>query len=355
MNFKLIFILAVLLLVSFIAVGLFDTGSESSESQNGNTKLAAASDEESITQKPHPLSIQAFRKRDYPGSEIQIEKSLVVTPLYKEHLTSYTSDGNKIFGILAVPVGEKPEAGWPAIVFNHGYIQPAGYINTQKYVAYIDYLVRNGYVVFMSDYRGHGDSEGEAEGGYFSPAYTVDVLNALESIKKYEEVDPENVGMWGHSMGGSITLRSMVVSKDIKASVIWAGVVGSYEDIIYNWPRTRQWNQSNREVHSHRSGREDVIKEFGEPKDNQEFWNSLSAIEFVEDISGPVQLHHGTGDTHVPAAFSEKLENKLKNVNKEVELYLYDTTDHNLGSPSFETAMKRTVDFFDKYLKSNQF
>jgi len=29
--------------------------------------------------------------------------------------------------------------------------------------------------------------------------------------------------MWGHSMGGEITLRAMVVSRDINAGVIWAG------------------------------------------------------------------------------------------------------------------------------------
>ncbi len=30
----------------------------------------------------------------------------------------------------------------------------------------------------------------------------------------------------------------MVVTDDIKAGVIWAGVVGSYPDILYNWRRS---------------------------------------------------------------------------------------------------------------------
>jgi len=33
-------------------------------------------------------------------------------------------------------------------------------------------------------------------------------------------------------MGGSVTLRAMVVSKDIKAGVIWGGVVAPYPDIF---------------------------------------------------------------------------------------------------------------------------
>lgn len=69
-------------------------------------------------------------------------------------------------------------------------------------------------------------------------------MNALASLKKYKDADPDRIGMWGHSMGGGITLRSMVVSKDIKADVIWAGVVGSYSDLLNNW-RRRNIPQSN--------------------------------------------------------------------------------------------------------------
>ena len=38
--------------------------------------------------------------------------------------------------------------------------------------------------------------------------------------------------MWGHSMGGYITLRSMVITNTIKAGVIWAGVVGPYPNLF---------------------------------------------------------------------------------------------------------------------------
>ena len=45
--------------------------------------------------------------------------------------------------------------------------------------------------------------------------------------------------MWGHSMGGYITLRAMVIDADIKAGVIWAGVVASYPDLVERWNRQR--------------------------------------------------------------------------------------------------------------------
>src|SRR3990167_7289537 len=77
-------------------------------------------------------------------------------------------------------------------------------------------VANSGYVVFKPDYRGHGNSEGKPEGAYYSPAYTTDVLNAVASIKKFKDADPARIGMWGHSLGGNIVLRTMVVSKDIK-------------------------------------------------------------------------------------------------------------------------------------------
>ena len=186
---------------------------------------------------PDPLSVPYMREQAYPGSDIVIEQKLQPGANYQRYRASYLSEGLKQYALLTVPNGTPPATGWPAIVFNHGYIPPAQYRTTERYVAYVDGFARNGYVVIRPDYRGHDKSEGNASGGYGSPDYTIDVLNALSSVKRYAGVDPERIGMWGHSMGGHITLRSMVTTKDIKAGVIWAGVVASYPDLMSRWRR----------------------------------------------------------------------------------------------------------------------
>ena len=58
-----------------------------------------------------------------------------------------------------------------------------------------------------------------------------------DSVKRLDEADPARIGMWGHSMGGFITLRSMVISDEIKAGVIWGGVVVSFPDLFTRWRR----------------------------------------------------------------------------------------------------------------------
>ena len=149
-----------------------------------------------------PISIQALRAREYPGSALTRVRTLSRGANYTRQIVSYQSDGLKIYALLTVPDGPPPAGGWPAIVFNHGYIPPAEYRTTERYVAYQDAFARNGFVTLKSDYRGHGDSEGTPGGGYNDPGYTVDVLNAATSLKKDPRVNAKRLGLWGHSMGG---------------------------------------------------------------------------------------------------------------------------------------------------------
>lgn len=302
----------------------------------------------------HPLMIEQMRKATYPGSEITIEDELAVGSNYKRYLVNYLSDGLKIHALLTVPNTQPPTGGFPAVIFNHGYIPPEEYRTTERYVAYVDGFARNGYVVLKPDYRGHGSSEGSPEGAYYSPAYTRDVLNALASLKNYESVNPEKIGMWGHSMGGHITLRSMVISGDIKAGVIWAGVVASYEDMANNWRRRITWSPSQRENMARRPSRAELIEEFGTFEENPSFWEAISPIFFVDDISGPIQIHHGTNDESVPWEFSQSLKDALEAKDKTVEYYSYEGADHNLSGSAFTPAITRSVEFFDKYLKGEQ-
>jgi len=300
-------------------------------------------------EEPHALTIESLRKGKYPGSNIVIEQKLESGSNYKRYVASYKSEGLKIYALLTVPDPGPPEGGFPAIIFNHGYIPPNQYQTTERYISYVDVFARNGYVVFKPDYRGHGDSGGEPTGAYGSPGYTIDVLNAVSSIKKYEGANPEKIGMWGHSLGGYITLRNMVVSRDVKAGVIWAGVVGSYPDMLNNW-RRRNASPPPGIPTGARRWRQELVEKYGSPEANPEFWNSISANSYLSGISGPLQLHHGTSDSSVPLLFSQTLEKQMKDAGKEVELYIYEGDDHNL-SKNFSLAMRRSVDFFDKYLK----
>jgi dipeptidyl aminopeptidase/acylaminoacyl peptidase len=295
------------------------------------------------------LAIAWARGQKYPGGPITIEQTLEPGANYSRYYASYRSEGLKVYALLTVPNGAKPATGWPVIVFNHGYIPPEIYRTTERYIAYVDGFARNGYIVFRIDYRGHASSEGEASGAYGSPDYTFDVLNAVASIKQYPDADPNRIGMWGHSMGGYLTLRSMVINKDIKVGVIWAGVVGSYPDMLYRWRRPSGQPTPTPSSRGRR-WRQELIEKYGTPEENPAFWASISANSFLADVSGPIQLHHGTNDESVPTEMSATLKQQMDQAGKTAEYYVYEGDNHNLSN-NFNTAMQRSVAFFDRYLK----
>ena len=299
----------------------------------------------------NPLSIEAMRIREYPGSRITIEQTLSSQKKYDRYIASYISDGLKIYALLLVPNGEKPKDGWPVIILNHGYIIPEKYTSDGNYVAYADAFAKNGYIVFKPDYRGNGKSEGVPTSAYFSPDYTVDNLNAISSIKQFQDADPDKIGVWGHSMGGHITLRDLVVnSSDIKAASIWAGVVGTYTDIMYNWQSKVAYQPDAEDLYLRNLNKNMFIGTYGDPKTNPDFWNSVDPNSYLKDITAPVQIEVGLSDNQVPPDFSTGLYERLKNAGKTVEYFEYKGSNHDINQ-SFTLAMQRTIAFFDRYLK----
>jgi fermentation-respiration switch protein FrsA (DUF1100 family) len=158
--------------------------------------------------------------------------------------------------------------------------------------------------------------------------------------------------MWGHSMGGNITLRDIVVNtKDIKAAVIWGGVVGSYDDLMNNWQRKVTFHPAPEDLRLRNNNRQNMVNQFGTPQSNPTFWNSIDPTAHLADITTPIQLHTGGNDEEVPTAFSQSLFDKLQALGKTVEYYNYPGGDHNISSPNFQLAMQRSIEFFNKYLK----
>lgn len=154
-------------------------------------------------------------------------------------------------------------------------------------------------------------------------------------------------------MGGHITLRAMVVTEGIKAGVIWAGVVAPYPDLFERWRRRsadRPTPTPDPDRPARGRWRTGLQETYGPPEDNPEFWASISPASYVADLSGPLQLHHGTADESVPVEFSIELYARLLEIERTAELYTYEGDNHNISN-NFGTAMQRSIQFFDKYVK----
>lgn len=296
------------------------------------------------------LTVAALREMEIEGSDIIFEQTLQPGPNYSQYIASYISEGNKIYGLLTVPFGDVPEGGFKAIVFNHGFIPPAEYRTTERYVAYVGNLAAAGFVVFKIDMRGHGDSEGEPQGSYYSPNYAVDAISALKSLQTLDIIDPEGIGMWGHSMSGNLVLRAMLMEEDIKAGVIWAGAVYSYDDFTRYAISDPSFTPSvSQQFPARRMGQ--ILREaYGPPNTAEPYWKAVSLTEHLEYLNSPLQIHHALNDDVVNVGYSYELSTALAAAGKFHELYTYDGGGHNISSPYFEQAMQRTILFFKTHL-----
>ena len=294
------------------------------------------------------LTIAALQAKEIVGSDIIIEEVLANGANYAQYIASYLSEGNKIYGLLTVPLDDVPADGFPAIVFVHGYIPPEIYRTTERYVAYVDALARSGFVVFKIDLRGFGNSEGEPSGAYFSPDYTVDTVAALKSLQRMDNVNPQGIGLWGHSMAGNVVLRAMLVEPDVQAGVIWAGAVYSYDDMVRYAIQDPSFRRDQQTTTIRRGS---ILREtYGAPDTSQPFWQAVSLTKNIEYLEAPLQIHHALNDSVVNIGYSQDLATVLQEAGKSYQFHTYEGGGHNIESPYFGDAMQRTVQYFRDHL-----
>lgn len=292
------------------------------------------------------MTIPNLRKREYKSVLGDMEK-ISEHALYTSYLTSYDSDGFKVNGLLTIPKDESKTHS--AIVFVHGYIPPATYTTTGNYVDYVDYLARNGFVVFKIDLRGHADSEGEPGGGYYGSDYVVDTLNARAALLASDFVTPGKVGLWGHSMAGNVVMRSFVSQPTIPAVVIWAGAGYTYQDLLTYRLNDNSYRPPSLTA-SRNQKREQLRKLYGDFTSTSDFWKQVAVTDYLKDLKGALEIHHAVDDTVVSIEYSRNLMKLMDGTNVQHQLFEYPSGGHNISGSSFISAMQRTVDFYKKYL-----
>lgn len=322
---------------------------ETSNTTSSTTTNKNQSEKPSATSLPFKeMTIPALRQRSY-NSQLEGLNRLSESINFTSYLTSYQSDGLKINGLLTKPKGEQPANGWPAIVFVHGYIPPQQYITTEKYVEYVNYLARNGFVVFKIDLRGHGNSEGEAGGGYYSADYVIDTLNAYAALENADFIDSKRIGLWGHSMAGNILLRSFAAKPDIPAVVIWGGAGFTYTDLQEYRINDNSYRPQSSDSPSRRK-REELTKTHGQFTADSDFWKQVNPSNYLKDLKGAIQLNHAINDDVVSVNYSRNLNKLLDDTSVIHELNEYPNGGHNISGASFNQAMENTTQFYKDHL-----
>lgn len=346
----------IFLFLAGVALGLLTRWWPIQQSVREKPSSTLVQDQTQTTVAFQELMIPTLRSRTYVSQLGELTK-INQNQQFTSYLTSYDSDGLTINALLTQPTGKAPQNGWPAIVFVHGYIPPTLYRTQEKYVEYTNFLAQSGFVVLKIDLRGHGNSEGEPTGAYYSSGYVIDTLNAYAALETASFVDPKAIGLWGHSMAGNIVLRSLAVKPTIPAAVIWAGAGYTYQDLLdyglndtsYRPPSPTRGPDGQM---PQKTQRQQLFEAHGQFDTHSPFWQQVVPTNYLAELGGALQLHHAQDDTVVSIRYSENLDSLLSAAAVPHEFYSYQTGGHNISGSNFALAMQRSATFFNTHLKT---
>ncbi|OPL17424.1 MAG: hypothetical protein AVO38_00070 [delta proteobacterium ML8_D] len=198
------------------------------------------------------------------------EKEILATPfdikVYFEEIIFRSPDGVNLSGWF-IPCKARKEV----VLLFHGN---GGNISTR--LAFIKYLYRKlGLSLFIIDYRGYGKSEGKPseEGTY------LDARAAWEYLMQSRKINPEDIIIYGRSLGGSVAAR---LAGEVKKGVlILDSTFTSLKDIaseMYPYLPVRKFLKYD-----------------------------YPTIEYIRDVMCPVLIIHSSEDDYIPFSHAATL------------------------------------------------
>jgi dipeptidyl-peptidase-4 len=194
-------------------------------------------------------------------------------------------------------------------------------------------LSQHGFAVLHADNRGMGmrgrDFE-QAAYHNFGPVQLKDQLAVIDAVlAKHPELDPERIGWWGGSWGGTFTLYAMTHSDRFKAGVAVAPVTDwrNYDSIY-------------------------TERYLGKPAEFPDGYKNFSPGESAANLRGRLLLVHGTGDDNVHIENTVQFTEKLIQSQLPYDLQIYPRKTHSLSGSDVRVHMyERILAHFEQYLK----
>ena len=339
-----------------------------------------------------PYTIAGLRQRGYPGGAVTVLGVIEETKDFTSYLIEYPSDGLNIRGVMQIPTrGEPP---YPVIVMNHGYFSRSAYRSGDGTDRAAEFLNTRGYLTLASDYRSWGTSDYGVS--LFYSGLAIDVVNLLVAIPSIPEADPARIGMWGHSMGGAVTMKVLTIIGDnpnfhrsersaaqrspepvegsknegggvveVRAAVLYSTVSADQADALARWGLGCFGDVIAGESRADCNSSDilppglpaELLDAFSKAASDPETLRLISPIDHLNYVAAPVQIHYGTWDgaerSGTPPEWSIKLFNAFLEAEKPVKLVAYEGQRHSfIGEAWYQPKVEATVRFFDQYVKN---
>jgi dipeptidyl-peptidase 4 len=224
------------------------------------------------------------------------------------------------------PPSFDPDKRHPVLVYVYG--EPAGQTVRDQWQGsgslWHRLLANEGFVILSFDNRGTPAPRGRA---WRKSIYRqVGILAANDqaaalrhTLESRPGLDPEKVGIWGWSGGGSMTLNALLKYPDLYHAGIAVAAV----------PNMRLYDTIYQERY------------MGLPDDNVDGYRDGSPLHFAHQLKGNLLLVHGTGDDNVHYQGAEALIDRLVHHQKHFEMLIYPNRSHGIGEGQNTTVHLR--------------
>ena len=149
-----------------------------------------------------------------------------------------------------------------------------------------------------------------------------------EVLKRYPRLDPNRLGWWGWSWGGTFTLNAMTNSPRFAAGVAVAPVTDwrNYDSIY-------------------------TERYLGTPAENNDGYRDYSVVNTAQNLKGRLLIMQGTGDDNVHMGNSIQFIQRLVDAGIPYDLQLYPRKTHSIAGPESRTHLyQRILSHFNLYL-----
>lgn len=331
----------------------------------------------------YPYTIDGLRARKYPGGKFEVVGVLDQTESYTRYLIRYPSDDLTITGIMQIPAqGKSP---YPVIVMNHGFFARTEYVAGDGTDRAAEFLNKRGYLTIAPDYRSWGQSDSGPS--LFYSGLAIDVVNLLAAIPSIPEADASRVGLWGHSMGGGVTMKALTIIGDnsalsgvtsetsnavegqgnkttVRAAVVYSTVSVDQADVLARWGLGCFGNVIEGEGRSDCNSSDviplslpvELLDAYYVAASDPEALSDISPIYHLDLVTVPVQIHYGTRDgeetSGTPPEWSKKLYQAFLDAGKPAKLFAYEGQRHSFIGDAWFNFMEEVARFFDDNVKN---
>ena len=240
------------------------------------------------------------------------------------------NDGTELYCRLYKPVQFDSNKKYPVIVYWYGGPHAQLILNGWNGGAgdyWFQYMAERGYVVFTLDTRGSSNRGKAFEQSIFRRAgekQMEDLMSGIDYLNGLSFVDKDNMGLFGWSYGGFMTIDFMLNHPGIFKTAVAGGPVTDwkYYEIMY------------------------TERYMDRPQENPEGDEGTNLVKQIDKLKGKLLLIHGMQDNVVLMQHSVNLVKAAVDKGVQVDYMIYPGHEHNVLGKDRAHLYQKVTDYF---------